>query len=46
MEFEQNDDLSEDRTLDLSRVVDKEQLNRELTVSAEFQAKAVSGVGR
>ena len=45
IEFEEMSDLSEDRTVDIRRVVDKEQLNRELNVSVEFQAKAISGVG-
>ncbi len=45
IEFAEVQDLSEDRTLDLKRIVDKEQLNRELSVSVEFQAKSIGGVG-
>lgn len=45
VEFAEVQDLSEDRTLDLKRVVDKEQLHRELSVSAEFQAKSIGGIG-
>jgi hypothetical protein len=45
IEFQEAQDLAEDRTLDLKRVVDKYQLNRDLNISAEFQAKAIIGVG-
>lgn len=45
IEFQEAQDLAEDRTLDLKRVVDKYQLNRELNVSAEFQAKSIAGLG-
>lgn len=45
VDFSEAVDLSEDHLLDLSRVVDKEQLNRALDVSVEFEAKAISGAG-
>ena len=45
IEFQEVADLAEDRTLDLSRVLDKEQLNRELNVSVEFQIKALGAGG-
>ena len=45
VEFTEAIDLSEDRTLELRRVFDKEQLNRTLDISAEFQAKSMGGIG-
>lgn len=45
VEFKEESDPAQDRTLDLRRIVDKEQLNRDLSVSVEFQAKAIGGVG-
>ena len=45
IEFKEITDVSEDRILNLQRVVDKDQLNHVLSVSVEFQAKSISGIG-
>lgn len=43
IDFQLADDPAEDRNAAIRRVVDKEQLNRTLNVSAEFQAKQILG---